>query len=442
MCTMFALLWFACTPPAPTPIDPPREVPWARGLPPLSPVEGRFPQRVITHLHSPWSHDACDGDPLPDGQPNAPCLQDLRDGLCDAGIDVAFVTDHPAHAAAQEFAALTHAQPTDQAIGANNRLTCDDGRAVEWAPGIEDELMPLGLDAHVPGDAQARDDLYNRSDPEALTALTEAGAAVFVAHTEGKDLTALQALAAAGLTGVEVFNLHAMFAPDIREEHLGLDGLGWVSGIAPFTAEDATAEPDLFVLGVLDAQPPSLERWDALLADGPMVGIVGTDAHQNVLPIALADGERADSYRRMLRWMANLVLADAPGAAAAEQALRRGESWVAFEILGTPDGYGFDAVDGTPTGGSAPAGAVLRVGCPVLHADSPRGPVDPTITVRLLKDGALFAEGCGQHPTDGPGAYRVEVWITPEHLRPFLGDDPDPWIRPFPWLLSNAIRVE
>ena len=52
-----------------------------------------------------------------------------------------------------------------------------------------------------------------------------------------------------------------------------------------------------------------------------------------------------------------------------------------------------------------------------------------------------IAEGCGTHTLDGPAVYRVEVEIVPLHLRPFLGADPEPYLRPFPWLLSNAIRV-
>ncbi len=40
----------------------PREVPWSRGVPALDPgPRGYQARRSIVHLHSPWSHDACDG---------------------------------------------------------------------------------------------------------------------------------------------------------------------------------------------------------------------------------------------------------------------------------------------------------------------------------------------------------------------------------------------
>ena len=57
-----------------------------------------------------------------------------------------------------------------------------------------------------------------------------------------------------------------------------------------------------------------------------MIGTAGTDAHQNVLPILLRDGERGDSYRRMLRWFSNMVLVESgePTPATAQAALEAG----------------------------------------------------------------------------------------------------------------------
>jgi hypothetical protein len=312
--------------------------------------------------------------------------------------------------------------------------------------------MPISLDHQVAGDDFAENDrLYNGYDTEAVDADTAAGAAVLVAHTEQRVTADLERLQDDGLVGVEVFNLHEMFAPDIRAEALGLDALGWVSDIAPFTAPDGTAEPDLFVLGVLQAQPPSLQRWDALLARGPMVGVAGTDAHQNVLPLDLRDGERGDSYRRMLRWFSNVLWVDGPLPGRpmdpdhAQAAVAAGRSYVAFEVLGTPVGFDFSLIpaagDPIEMGGAGPGGTLV-VGCPELHPDAPRGLDAPEIAVRVLKDGVVWHEGCGQIATDGPGAYRVEVDIVPYHLTPFLGDDPEPWLKPYPWIYGNPIRVE
>ncbi|MFT4625695.1 MAG: hypothetical protein ACI8PZ_004366, partial [Myxococcota bacterium] len=256
-------------------------------------------------------------------------------------------------------------------------------------------------------------------------------------HTEGRDPADLETLQDAGLTGVELFNLHAMFAPDIRPEAFGLEPFDWIEQIAPFTDPDDTGEPDLLFLAVLQEQAPSIATWDRLLARGPAVGVAGTDAHQNVLPLELRDGERGDSYRRMLRWFANHILVR--DGETAEQALAAGRAYTAFEALGTP--WGFDVHLGDVELGGTGAPGPLTVTCPTLHPESPRGPVGPEISVIVYRDGVAWQSGCGTFDA-GPGVYRVRVDQVPLHLEPFLGSDPDPWLRSFPWVYSNAIRVE
>lgn len=449
--------------------------PWRRELPALSTevggLRGHVLERAIVHLHSPWSHDACDGDPLDDqGNPRRDCLADLRAGLCQAGVDHAFLSDHPAHFAQatwdadpdhgaflpDDSTALLPDAATPRALS----WTCPDGRSLTWYPGVEDELMPVALDRHVPGDAAERDATYNESTAQALAAFEQAGALRLIAHTEGRDVATLQALVDAGLQGVEVFNLHAMFDPDIREEDLGLDRAGWLEDMAPFMDEDGTAEPDLFVLAVLAAQPPSEAAWDALNASGPddrvIVATAGTDAHQNVLPMPMRDGERVDSYRRMLRWFSQHLWmdgADAEGADldGAEAALAAGRFHVAFEVLGTPEGFDFHLVDAqgaTHEMGSALSDAALPatlvVSCPTLSAPSPQGSQAPEITATVLRDGATWQAGCGSFPVTEPGTYRARVDMTPWHLSPFLGDDADaaaPWMHPYPWVYGNPIRI-
>ena len=58
-------------------------VPWSHQRAPLDERSpgGRAWRRGIVHLHSHYSHDACDGNPMPDGVPDEACLQDLRSGL-------------------------------------------------------------------------------------------------------------------------------------------------------------------------------------------------------------------------------------------------------------------------------------------------------------------------------------------------------------------------
>lgn len=449
---MLPLLLLAC---APDPDTGPRDtapdtVPWSKGLPRLAdelgPTRAFSPARAIVHLHSPWSHDACDGG---EGAEDPACLADLREGLCETAVDAAFLTDHPAYAAYHPYEELMQLQDGDAWLSGEDgavygsRISCADGHEVHWFPGIEDELMPAGLDRHVSEDAGEADAIYNGYDAATVLAQQEAGGVVLTAHTEGRTLAELEALQDAGLQGTELFNLHAMFDPDKRSEDLGLDATGWITSMSPFVSAEDSAEPDLYFLAVFAEQTPSVERWDALMARGPMVGTAGTDAHQNVLPTELRDGERVDSYRRMLRWFSNILLVEGEDPGRYEQALRAGRLYVAFEALGTPDGFDLHLeADGAvyEMGSDAPEGTLV-VACPTLSASSPRGLEAPEITATVYKDGQPWQQGCGEFPTEGPGVYRVRVEIVPLHLRDFLGKDPDPWLIQYPWVYSNGIRV-
>lgn len=437
----------ACTQPAPS--DQPADSggssarPWTPGLPNASTLEAPREWRVlrtITHLHSPWSHDACDGEPLIDGAPDPDCLADLRAGLCALHIDAAYLSDHPSHAADQPFDALLHMRDEDTAVDGGVWMACGDGGGdVLLRPGIEGGLMPLGLHEH------AEDvGVYGSRSAEAVAQEAAAGAVVFTAHTEGRTLEELQALQAAGLRGVEAFNIHAMFDPNIRQDDLGLDGLGWMSSIAPFTDPDGTAEPDLLFLGVLQEQAPSIALWDALQADGAVVGIGGSDAHQNVFPVLLRDDERGDSYRRMLKWMSNHLFAADRSAEAADEALAAGRLAVVFEVLGSPEGIDLSLHTDAgivEMGGRSAAGGQLQVGCPVLSADSPQGEQPPEIQVTVFKDGTPWQTDCGTFEVSEPGVYRARVDIVPWHLAPFLGDAPEPWLISWPWIYTNPITI-
>jgi hypothetical protein len=227
-----------------------------------------------------------------------------------------------------------------------------------------------------------------------------------------------------------------------------LDPLGWASDIAPFTSQEGTGEPDLFFLAVLQEQTTSLQKWDALQNNGHVVGFAGTDAHQNVLPIPLRDGERGDSYRRMLRWFSNHLLVDAaeptPTPSQYDEALSAGRMYTAFEILGTPTGLDFHlrSTEGEITEmGASGNGDTLVVQCPTLSPSSPTNGDAPDIVATIFRNGEEWASGCGEYPITQPGSYRLSVEIKPNHLKEFLGDDPDFWLHFYPWVYTNPIRV-
>jgi len=443
------LVFAACTP---TVDDSPQPVAWSAGQPWLAGAEAPREwswKRGIIHLHSPYSHDACDGQGWVDGVLDEQCFTDLRESLCTVATDFAFVTDHPSHAAQSEFDALFWAQAGDSAVMDGdqviaNRVACADGQSVLYMAGIEDIIMPVGLHEHVPGDAETRDATYNSADPAAIQQEIDAGGIVLMNHTEEREQSFLDEMQGYGMTGVEIFNLHAMVDPNIRPDSLGLDAFSWLEDIAPFTDSAGTAQPDLMFLAFFQEQGVTIDKWDTLLAQGPTVGVGGTDAHQNVFNLLMRDGERLDSYRRMMRWFSNWMLVDGDLPADYKNALSSGRNFVVFESLGTPAGLDvhLEAAGSIYETGQSSPGGVLNVACVGLHEASPRGVEQPEISYRVLKDGQDFASGCGTHEATDPGVYRVVIDIIPRHLTRFLGSDPSPYMHSYPWIYSGAIRVE
>jgi hypothetical protein len=445
----------ACSPaPEPeVPIVPDTDLPvatWTHALPVASrvvaPLRGLSHQRAVFHLHSPWSHDACDGKGYDEGVLDVACLADLREALCTTHFDVAFLTDHPDYGDAQPFDALFHHQEGDgweEAGGARaSVITCADGHKVRWRAGFEDELMPVGLNGHVHDDVEVRHGLLNGTGSDSVAAMQAAGAKVMLAHTESRESTLLHQLQDAGLHAVEAFNVHAMFSPDIREDHLGLDGTAWLTDAADFFDAGTATEPDLYFLTVLQEQAPSIAHWDDLLSRGPMMATAGTDAHQNVLPLEAKDGERIDSYRRMLRWFSTFLQTDGSSLEAIDAAVEARRAFVVFEAIGTPTGFDFHLEAGGEVyemGSDAPAGTLV-VACPELSAGSPRGEEQPELRVTVYKDGVPWKDACGRYEVEG-GVYRVRVESTPYHLRPFLGEVAERYLKPYPWIYGGAIRV-
>jgi hypothetical protein len=447
----------ACT--SSTPVEPETDVPaetdlpvgvWSGALPSarlaIPDLRGMIHQRAVFHLHSPWSHDACDSRGVVDGVVDEACLGDLRQALCTTRFDTAFLTDHPDYGDGQEFDQLFHPREGDRWEEVDGHkasvITCEDGHEVRWRAGFEDELMPVGLAGHIDPDQGTRHGLLNGTGADSVAAMQAAGAKVMLAHTESRTTETLAALQELGLHAVEAFNVHAMFAPDIRQEHLGLDGGSWLSDAADFTNPELSTEADLLFLTVLQEQAPSIARWDELLARGPMMATAGTDAHQNVLPLPAKDGERIDSYRRMLRWFSTMLQTEDGSLLAVDAAVAARRAFVVFEAIGTPAGFDLHLEAGAEVyemGSDAPAGTLV-VTCPELAPGSPRGEEEPELTVTVYKDGVPWQSACGRYEVS-EGVYRVRIESTPHHLRPFLGEVADRYLKPYPWIYSGAVRV-
>ena len=426
---------------------------------------GMTPARGIVHLHSPYSHDACDDDPRPGGVPNEPCLAHLREALCTTKIDYANLTDHDDTMADEDFTTLFSMRGSDTPIlrGADqiaSRIHCADGHTVQVTVGGENDLMPIMLDRHVTGTTDQRHATYNGNDATAAQAFRDAGGLVWVAHTESKDLATLREVQP---NGIEVYNLHANIDPDIRRDFLGLPAASAIATAVEFAdTNPGHPEPDLAMLAFLTPNQPAISKWQTLLGEGRRIAVTaGSDAHENALPIMLADGERGDSYRRVLRWFGNIALvADPTDVDQVEAALAAGRNFAVFEILGTPEGFDTYVAGGGTTyelGATVPSAGspVLHVNIPTVRALDPSLPA-PRIVAKVFwidRTGVVqqVADVDGQTSSNGqvtvnlgaPGAYRVEITIEPRHLGPYLHDlgtelaDVE-----LPWIYTSPFYVE
>jgi hypothetical protein len=433
---------------------------WDRTLPPASvmgPWRGLSLARGIVHLHSVYSHDACDSMPRDvNGVPNEPCLQDLRTALCTDQIDFADLTDHDASMADETFPTLFSPRagdvPVIDAAGdeIGSRMTCADGHVVTFTVGGENDLMPVMLHHHpAAADIPALHAVYNGLDPATVQAFRDAGGLTWVAHTEQHDIDQLRTLLP---DGIELYNLHANIDPNIRSTYLGLDAAGAITAAVNFAdTQPGHPEPDLALLSFISPSTPALTRWDQLLADGHHIpATAGSDAHENALPVILADGERGDSYRRVLRWFSNIALVqDTQDMAQIEAALKAGQMFAVFEMMGTPLGFDVHAGDNIEMGGTANVGSTLSVTLPTIRNLDPSLPT-PEIranVIRVTSGGPTTVlsstETSISVPLDQPGAYRVEITIIPHHLGPYLGDLGTGYADvELPWIYANPIYVE
>lgn len=437
-------------------------IPWAPGVVYPSAREpdarGFVDLRGPIHTHSPYSHDACDGEPRDaDGVIDAACMDDLRGDLCRVQHDFAFLTDHRDSFSDSEFPEVLLYDPARGDV----LVERGGGPVASWAgcdgvdsavlpellptlvmAGCEAEMMPVGLEGHAPG----RGSTYGQVTPEAIAEIHAQGGLSLVAHTE--DWTP-EVLLEQPLDGFEMYNLHANLLSNLAA------GAALVALVGD---PDALPHSDLTLMPIFAEDPRYLERWGTVLARGGRhVTTMATDAHRNTLPQLLPDGERIDSFRRMLLWFSNhlRVRPEADGTwddRHVKEALAARRLYGAFEYLGYPEG--FDArmeVEGAvreigdeASLADAPEIVVVRPG--VRHLDPEATP--PVVQVRILvaREGGFdeVAEGTGQelrYTPVAPGAYRAEVRITPHHLAGYLGSFEDLADEPRLWIYANAFFV-
>jgi hypothetical protein len=178
------------------------------------------------------------------------------------------------------------------------------------------------------------------------------------------------------------------------------------------------------------------------------------------------DGQRIDSYQRLMQWFSNHLLVEStdqsdPEAFAPAQlhdALKAGRLFGVFEVFGVPEGFDYYAeqngeimeIGGEPS--LAEGSLSLHVVAPTVARRDPATPT-PVIQLRVLRatpagwEQVAFVAGleAGVAPleldVDEPGAYRAEVRILPKHLAAWLGDYGNLVDESFVWIYANPIYV-
>lgn len=403
--------------------------------------------RGILHAHSPYSHDACDDQGFVDGVRNEACFEQLRAALCETAQDFLFLSDHADVFADHEFPDVLLAAPGDAPIVRGgvtvaNRVVCPDGRRVVVAAGTETGTMPLGLEGHVGATPAERHAAYSEVSAAAVERFKAAGALAFVHHTEEWDPAVLAGLP---LDGIEIYNLHRNLMDrmgDAVNLVLDLQSRPWRVPVV-----------EIGLVGLFESSEADLSRWARLVAVRPTTGILATDVHRNVFDGTSPDGERIDSYRRLMHWFSNYLPglpADADDGAI-KAAIRAGRLFGVFDYLGYAAGFDFRLESGGVVHEMGARvvlepDARLRLDLPRLHR-LPPGSAPPAIRGRILRaegdDWVEVAGGTGpiDLPLDRAGVYRAEVLQTPHHLRAALGTQADRYETERVWVYANPIYV-
>jgi len=232
---------------------------------------------------------------------------------------------------------------------------------------------------------------------------------------------------------------------------------GVFSLLSKIQTPEQLPQSDLVLLAIINEDARYLDTWSTVLARGARrVTTIATDCHQNTFQQKLPDGERVDSYQRMMQWMSNhlLVKTQTDGSwddADLKEALRARRLYGCFEVMGYPEGFDYHAEAGGETyemGAEVPTGSgvTLVVAAPTVRELDPSLPA-PEITLRLLRASesgwqlVAEADGALSETVSEPGAYRAEVRMKPRHLLRWLSSYADLAEQDVPWIYANAIYL-
>lgn len=391
----------------------------ARQRAPVATPSGYRDTRCVLHAHSHWSHDS-----------RAP-LDEVVAGAKAVGVEAILFTEHPA--------------PHYDFFRDGHRGLHD---GVLVIPGAEQGGFLLYPSKSMAGQSP--------EGPQALAdlALQDRGHA-FLCHLEERMDWNI-----AGLTGTEIYNTHADF-----KDETGLIFAMRSPATMARLGKLAEEYPHEVFGALLDYPADYLRRYDELCQKTRHAGVAGNDSHHNQKYVGRlsADGKQVevidfagdrllavelqkapaaaemavgkspgdelfridlDAYPQSFGHTSTHLLLKSFDEAGIWEALEAGRAYVAFDWIGDPTGFLFEAVAGDerfPIGSEIPLGKglELRVAAPLSGE------------IRLIRSGKPAAQAQGREAKftlTEPGVYRVEVWVS-------LAGEPRPWV------LSNPIYV-
>ena len=456
---------------------------WQRDLPKYFSSESNRQEwaRTIIHLHSVYSWDACDKTSLTKGRIDEPCLLRLRTALCRNHIDVAFLSEHFAKMGSTDFNSALNIRDGDTPIWRDGKIIesiqhCPDAHQAHLFPGVETSLMPIGLLRHPDPIRGSMQIAYSEASEAGVENLRNAGALVALSHLETKPLTIIRKIQPELL---EIYNLHANVTSILRQflwpwtKNPG----HWEPAVArPQPACDPCpgkwqsvqdvlrytqfmlnpfVEPDLLFLLLVRENEDNLTKWAQISLERHTTAFAGTDAHEGIPAILMRDGDRVDAYRRVMRWFSNFVQVDGSfEREAILTALKAGRVFVAFEILGTPDGFRFDAEsddrryrmgDSISRQSNRPVSFFFKLPKITGIESTSRSPERILRLLRATENGwqevARSTDADLRYETTDAGAYRAEIRMKPTHLKPYLFGV-EYLVRDLPWIYTNPIYVK
>jgi hypothetical protein len=280
--------------------------------------------------------------------------------------------------------------------------------------------------------------LATGSPQEIADLVGRGGGLVFLSHLEERMSWEIR-----GLTGVEIYNIHADFK-DEKNLIAALRNPLWIVR----SAELFRKYPQEAFSALQDYPADYLKRWDQLCEKTPHTGVAANDAHQNVgLVVRLIAGDkvrledalgkvwfelgagaipalqplrkgkkagdivfqaRLDPYECSLRHVGTHLLLTELSRKAVWEALGAGRAFVAFDWLADATGFDVAVLSGArryEMGSHVPLEKGLRI-----HGQAPLAG-----RWKLIRNGRVLAETLGRQfdvAVTEPGNYRVEVWLT------------------------------